>query len=115
MMNRKLIYLIFFTFCIIYFTVGCRNTEKLQQLPQFFSIQMVNERDGWTLCNDGKVLRTIDGGENWIDVTPDIGKAKKTVLGNFFLTSDIGWVALGEDYQYLTSNSSVTKIGRAHV
>ncbi len=108
MMNRKLIYLIFFTFCIIYFTVGCRNTEKPQQPPQFFSIQMVDERDGWTLCNDGKVLRTIDGGENWIDVTPDIGKAKKTVLGKFFLTSDIGWVALSEDYQHLTSNSSVT-------
>jgi len=68
---------------------------------------MVNESSGWAVCNS-KVLRTIDGGENWMDVTPDIGEAKKTVLGNFFLTSDIGWVILSEDYQHLTSNSSAT-------
>jgi len=107
MMHRKLIYLIFFMVCIIYFVTGCSNTENTQQMLSFSSIQMVDERDGWALCNS-KILRTIDGGKNWIEATPDIGKAKKTVLGKFFLTSDIGWVALGEDYQHLTSNSSVT-------
>lgn len=34
------------------------------------SIHMVNNTSGWVLCADGSVLRSTDGGLNWVDVTP---------------------------------------------
>lgn len=58
------------------------------------SIHMVNSNTGWVLCVDGSVLRTTDGGLNWVDVTPPALVMFKQSSGaqSLFLDSSTAWI-----------------------
>ncbi|OLN28952.1 WD40/YVTN/BNR-like repeat-containing protein [Desulfosporosinus metallidurans] len=66
------------------------NTSK--EALGLSSIRMVTETTGWALGN-GRILRTIDGGNQWEDITPPekLANPRGTTLA--FLDANTVWVA----------------------
>lgn len=67
---------------------------KLLEIPdvslEYFGLQFVNENTGYMCASGGKFVKTMDGGETWID---------KSVAGDpffrymFFLNENTGWLS----------------------
>lgn len=55
------------------------------------SLEMPSETTGWALSG-GTILRTVDGGKHWTDVTPT-GAAGSPRFAAQFLDADTGWMA----------------------
>ncbi len=58
--------------------------------PSIQSLTMLDPNNGWALTNTG-VVRTVDGGSSWYDVTPSGLNAAP--VSPFFLDANIGWLA----------------------
>ncbi len=56
--------------------------------PIIASLQMIDAKDGWAWTNSGRLLRTADGGQTWIDRTPGEGVGPE---GSFYLDSQTAW------------------------
>jgi photosystem II stability/assembly factor-like uncharacterized protein len=65
-MKKTLFFLI-----ILYFSISIANAQWIQQSSgvntQLFKIKFLNRYTGWT-CGAGVILKTTDGGNNWVNV-----------------------------------------------
>jgi photosystem II stability/assembly factor-like uncharacterized protein len=64
---------------------------------QVQSIHMVNSATGWITCVDGSILRTTDGGLNWLDVTPPALLALQPhhmAAGSLFPDGSTAWIVV---------------------
>lgn len=61
--------------------------------PSLTKIEMLDEQNGWGQA-EGMVLRTEDGGETWVDVTPEDAFNDPAYAQSAFLTEKIGWILL---------------------
>ena len=61
--------------------------------PQINDLQMLDASNGWAIGN-GIIMRTIDGGSTWYDVTPAGISSLDVPSGRFFLDPSTGWVAI---------------------
>jgi photosystem II stability/assembly factor-like uncharacterized protein len=99
--------LVFALLCIVLFLQGCSTSKSRSDsenttsttivsnaVESLSTVKMINETNGWAL-GEGLVLRTITGGEQWINVTPS-GIAKGTFFVESFLSTEIGWVVTTE-------------------
>ncbi len=80
--------------------------------PTLTRIDMLDENNGWGLT-DQSVLRTTDGGSQWMDVTPP-GFSGPAAPSGFFLDQDSAWILApdGQDFNsgrlYCTSDAGKT-------
>jgi hypothetical protein len=79
--------------------VATRPTATAVPLPhtptQVQGVHMLNSTTGWITCTDGSVLRTVDGGLNWKDVTPQALlaiKQKHTFAQGLFPDTSTAWI-----------------------
>jgi photosystem II stability/assembly factor-like uncharacterized protein len=99
--------LVFALLCIVLFLQGCSTSKSRSDsenttsttivsnaVESLSTVKMINETNGWAL-GEGLVVRTITGGEQWINVTPS-GIAKGTFFVGSFLSNEIGWVVTTE-------------------
>ncbi len=61
--------------------------------PSLTKIEMLDEQNGWGQA-EGMILRTEDGGETWLDVTPDKVYNDPAYAKSFFLDAKIGWILI---------------------
>jgi photosystem II stability/assembly factor-like uncharacterized protein len=52
---------------------------------------MIDAKDGWAWTNSGRLLRTTDGGQTWIDCTPE---GQVWFEGVFFLDAQTAWLPI---------------------
>lgn len=64
------------------------------------SVDMYDENTGWSVGENGVVLKTVDGGVNWISVSPPVNAYFKRVR---FLNSSLGYI-VGAGGEILKSN-----------
>jgi photosystem II stability/assembly factor-like uncharacterized protein len=66
--------LLIFFLCIAYSSIA-QTGWKQCNAPQFNSrvddVYMVNTQIGYAVCGDGQIVKTTDGGENWINLAND--------------------------------------------
>lgn len=67
-------------------------TQSVQPIKKLSYIKMVDENSGWALSNT-LVLKTNNGGIDWIKVTPAVFSDNSDISG-FFLSEKIGWIAV---------------------
>lgn len=93
---RKRVFLLMIILTVINVS-GCnpnRTSNLLSSTPQNFSyINMINENNGWALGNSS-VLKSTNGGIDWIKVTPPGLPATVNEISGFFLNEKIGWVSV---------------------
>lgn len=87
---------------VILFQGGCKrwqsvpkNNDTIPQItisPGLSSIYMLNEAVGWALGKNS-ILRTVDGGQTWADVTPPGRRDTDRSIVGEFLDTDYAWVA----------------------
>ena len=61
--------------------------------PHLTQIDMLDSRNGWAQA-DGMILRTEDGGESWLNVTPPDILSDPAYSKSFFLDETTGWFLL---------------------
>jgi len=61
--------------------------------PQINDLQMLDASNGWAIGN-GIIMRTIDGGSTWYDVTPAGTSSLDVPSGRFFMDTSNAWVAI---------------------
>jgi len=78
------------------------------------SIKMIENTTGWGVGNDGiddHILRTLDGGDSWLDITPPESASLGEGIGkramSYFLDVDHGWATYYPDRDYQFEPSSV--------
>lgn len=78
------------------------------------SIKMIENRTGWGVGNDridDHILRTLDGGDSWLDITPPESASLGEGIGkramSYFLDVDHGWATYYPDRDYQFEPSSV--------
>jgi photosystem II stability/assembly factor-like uncharacterized protein len=68
---------------------------RIASSPSIHSLNMLDANNGWALAETG-VVRTLDGGATWFDVTP--ASLNGAPANSFFLDTTNGWVTtLGAD------------------
>ncbi len=61
--------------------------------PRLTHIEMLDPLNGWGQA-EGVILRTEDGGETWLDVTPTDIQSNPAYAKSFFLDEKTGWILL---------------------
>jgi len=74
--------------------------------PALVSISMSDNLRGWGLEQAGKILKTLDGGQTWQDLTP-VGSAS-TTLSFFALNSEAAWAVPGAGVIWRTQDGGLT-------
>ncbi len=67
-------------------------TTSLIQAAAITSLHMIDATTGWAIAGKA-VLRTVDGGNHWRDVTPP-GRALVSGSAAQFLTASLAWIAI---------------------
>jgi photosystem II stability/assembly factor-like uncharacterized protein len=67
-------------------------------------IQMVDAQNGWSITT-ANVLRTMDGGATWYNVTPSTGSLLGYGIGASFLNANVGWVLIGDPQNPLNTGT----------
>jgi len=101
---KKLFYIMFFVCCSLQFV----NAQWLQQnsgiQENLYDIKFINKNTGWTLGDGGIVLKTTNGGSNWIDV-PNPSISAGGILSSVFpVDSNIVYVVGGHEVILKTTN-----------
>jgi photosystem II stability/assembly factor-like uncharacterized protein len=66
----------------------------LQAIGTLSSLHMIDTQVGWALTDKGHLLRTIDGGVHWHDVSPQaLLRVPSEKITTNFLTGSLTWVA----------------------
>ena len=66
---------------------------EIVSAPAFTQVEMLDEQNGWAQA-EGLVLRTEDGGETWLNVTPSDIFKDPAYAESFFLDAETGWLLL---------------------
>lgn len=75
-----------------------QNSGTTSHLLEVF---FINADTGWCCGTYGKILKTIDGGDNWNSQTSG---TTELLGGIFFINSDTGWIAGREGNLFYTEN-----------
>jgi photosystem II stability/assembly factor-like uncharacterized protein len=62
-------------------------------LPTLTKLDMIDPLNGWGQA-EGKIVRTEDGGETWLDVTPSDLSSDPAYAQSYFLDVDNAWVLI---------------------
>ncbi|GCE19289.1 WD40/YVTN/BNR-like repeat-containing protein [Dictyobacter kobayashii] len=98
-----------FIICILLALAGCgssdngnTNNTSLVPLPtptpgpsQAVSLQtihMLDQKNGWAITHDGRVLHTTQGTAKWRDITPTAGAPQPTFSTATFLDAQNAWI-----------------------
>ncbi len=73
---------------------GTQYTDK--SAGSFNAIQFTDPNDGWVVGGDGKILKTTDGGTNWVKVTNAGIAPQSESKCLFFLNADTGWIGTND-------------------
>ena len=77
-------------------TVGAASptNSRLTSTPAIQSVRMVNQTTGWAAtANTTMILRTVNGGNHWTNVTPHYSVTKPQSFVATFKDAQHGWVA----------------------
>ncbi|MBA2393387.1 MAG: hypothetical protein H0V70_11670 [Ktedonobacteraceae bacterium] len=115
--NRRLIFPFYgvMLLCLLGTAVGISNTHvvraasttqrsQLANTPVLQSIRMVNQTTGWATANTTMILRTVNGGNHWSNVTPHYNVAKPQSFVATFRDAQHAWVA----YEATIGNGTFT-------
>lgn len=70
---------------------GLQSSQQVGGSSRLLSLHMINSTTGWALSEHG-VLRTMDGGLQWKNVTPADAMITRESIANF-LTVPLAWIA----------------------
>jgi len=94
---RKKAFFLLMVILMVLTVSGCAQNSTSNQTastPQTLSyVKMINENNGWAL-SDSSVLKSTDGGTDWIKVTPSGFPTTVNEFHGFFLNEKIGWVGV---------------------
>jgi photosystem II stability/assembly factor-like uncharacterized protein len=74
--------------------------QPVVKVADIHSVHMYDENTGWAVGENGVILKTVDGGVNWVSVNPPVNALFNKVR---FLDSAIGYV-VGDGGEILKSN-----------
>jgi photosystem II stability/assembly factor-like uncharacterized protein len=105
---------IIFTLFIIHFSLLIANAQWLQQNSgteeNLYDIKFINKNTGWTLGDGGIVLKTTNGGDNWINI-PNPSITAGGILSTVFpVDSNIVYVVGGHEVILKTTNGGINWI-----
>ena len=80
------------------------SRSKLASTPALQSIHMVNQTTGWSTANTTMILRTVNGGNHWTNVTPHYSVAKPQSFVATFRDAQHAWVV----YETTIGNGTFT-------
>jgi len=74
---------------------GGKNWEVIARLDPIYieQIQFLDPRNGWICGEQGKVLKTENGGKTWLDRSVILPDSKILLYSQWFFSPDIGMVA----------------------
>jgi photosystem II stability/assembly factor-like uncharacterized protein len=75
------------------------NNQTSEKSAFYSNLLMVNKTTGWIIRNN-KVLRTVNGGVNWIDVSPYSSSKtndNQPIVSTCFYDSNTAWATVGTD------------------
>ena len=61
--------------------------------PRLTQIEMIDAQNGWGQA-EGMILRTEDGGQTWLNVTPPDIISDPAYAKTFFIDENIGWIVI---------------------
>ena len=61
--------------------------------PKLRKIEMLDEQNGWGHA-EGMILRTEDGGESWLNITPTAVDSDPVYAESVFLDEETGWILI---------------------
>ncbi|MBT3323097.1 MAG: hypothetical protein HN392_12510 [Anaerolineae bacterium] len=70
--------------------------------PALRKIEMLDSQNGWGQA-EGMILRTEDGGETWLNISPENIFSDPAYAPSFFLDARTGWVLLANNEEYSQS------------
>ncbi len=73
-----------------------QNSGTTQNLN---AVTFIDENNGWAVGDSGLIIKTTDGGNNWITLSSSILFPLRDVT---FINSSTGWVVGGDDWNYST-------------
>jgi len=74
-------------------STGEEITLETVPFPALTKIEMIDAENGWGQA-EGMILRTEDGGESWLDVTPEKAYNDPAYAESVFLDEKTGWVLI---------------------
>lgn len=72
-------------------------TGRIEQSPDFQSLDMLDTSQGWAIAAPKMLLRTADGGKTWHDQSPPIKRDSQTLANATFIDAAHGWVFSATD------------------
>ncbi len=95
----KNLYLLFIAFLILQFTSLAQQDWFQQESgtqTQLNSVFFLDSLNGWVVGNDSTILRTTNGGNNWISLASGFNNYNYNDV--FFISDSMGWV-VGSTYE----------------
>ncbi len=80
------------------------STTTPQTPVRFSTVELTDGERGWGITEDGRVLRTVDGGTGWIDVTPP--GLPDVAVADF--VADRAWVITGAGEVWIGGDGGAT-------
>lgn len=81
------------------------SQQKIDNIPSTLNyILFSDSKTGWIVGKDGKFLKTIDGGQNWTNITTLVGNLQSV----YFVNNNIGWVISKEGDLFKTADGGKT-------
>ncbi len=81
------------------------TTESVFEIvtaPALTQFEMIDFLNGWGQA-EGMILRTEDGGETWLNITPENVFGNPIYAPSFFLDAKTGWILIVDDEDYSRS------------
>lgn len=67
------------------------RTQSTTTGADYRSISMADENTGWVVGQNGTVIRTTNGGDNWLEVT-NVPTSTQTLTRVHFVNANTGWI-----------------------
>jgi hypothetical protein len=71
-------------------------------VPNLNSVYFVNAQTGWAVGENGKILATTDGGQNWQKLSQEVPNNTGTLNSVYFVDISIGWAVVSSPGKFLT-------------
>jgi len=72
------------------------DPQKSGTSKQLNDLHFIDDQFGWVVGNEGVILKTLDGGHSWLNISIEINEQLR---GVYFLNLDTGWVIGGDPLQ----------------
>ena len=88
-----------------------RQAQKVPSTVTLTSVAFVDEKTGWAVGHDTLILKTEDGGENWVKQFGG-GESDNALLSVFFKSPTHGWAIGAFNYTVETQDAGKTWVER---